>query len=83
MKETCTVCMHRCRLKPGQFGRCGARKNVNGMIVCENYGRITALALDPIEKNRFLCFILGASYCLWEASDATYTVPSARTMTFP
>lgn len=51
MKETCTVCMHRCRLKPGQFGRCGARKNVNGMLVCENYGRVTALALDPIEKK--------------------------------
>lgn len=43
--------MHRCRLKPGQFGRCGARKNVNGMLVCENYGRVTALALDPIEKK--------------------------------
>lgn len=60
MKETCTVCMHRCRLKPGQFGRCGARKNVNGMIVCENYGRITALALDPIEKKPLSMFYPGS-----------------------
>ena len=52
--------MHRCRLKPGQFGRCGARKNVNGMIVCENYGRITALALDPIEKKPLSMFYPGS-----------------------
>lgn len=60
MKETCTVCMHRCRLTPGQFGRCGARKNVNGMLVCENYGRVTALALDPIEKKPLSMFYPGS-----------------------
>lgn len=60
MKETCTVCMHRCRLKPGQFGRCGARKNVNGMLVCENYGRVTALALDPIEKKPLSMYYPGS-----------------------
>ena len=74
--------MHRCRLKPGQFGRCGARKNVNGMIVCENYGRITALALDPIEKKP-LMFYPGSIILSVGSFDATYTVPSARTMTFP
>ena len=43
--------MHRCTLSPGQTGLCGARKNENGKIVCANYGRITSLALDPIEKK--------------------------------
>ena len=51
MKTTCQVCMHRCTLSPGQTGLCGARKNENGKIVCSNYGRITSLALDPIEKK--------------------------------
>ena len=51
MKITCQVCMHRCTLSPGQTGLCGARKNENGKIVCANYGRITSLALDPIEKK--------------------------------
>lgn len=51
MKTTCQVCMHRCALSPGQTGLCGARKNENGKIVCANYGRITSLALDPIEKK--------------------------------
>lgn len=52
MKEAvCQVCIHGCRLKPGQWGMCGARKNENGKIVCGNYGQITSLALDPIEKK--------------------------------
>ncbi len=43
--------MHRCSLEPGQRGLCRARKNDGGQIVCENYGRITSIALDPIEKK--------------------------------
>ncbi len=51
MKTICRVCMHRCALEPGQTGLCRARKNKGGEIVCENYGRITSLALDPVEKK--------------------------------
>ena len=51
MKTTCSVCMHHCRLSPGQTGLCRARKNVDGIIKCDNYGQITSLALDPIEKK--------------------------------
>lgn len=51
MKTTCQVCIHHCTLSPGQTGLCGARKNVDGEVVCANYGQITSLALDPIEKK--------------------------------
>lgn len=51
MKTICQTCMHRCALEPGQAGLCGARKNEGGQVICENYGRITSLALDPIEKK--------------------------------
>lgn len=51
MKTVCQVCMHHCSLSPGQTGLCGARKNENERIVCANYGRITSIALDPIEKK--------------------------------
>ena len=57
---TCQVCMHHCSLEPGQRGRCRARKNDNGVIVCENYGRITALALDPVEKKPLRRFYPGS-----------------------
>ncbi len=51
MKTVCQVCMHHCALEPGQTGMCRARKNEGGKIICENYGRITSIALDPIEKK--------------------------------
>lgn len=51
METTCKVCIHHCRLAPGQTGRCGARKNVEGTVICENYGLLTSMALDPIEKK--------------------------------
>lgn len=51
MEAICTVCMHHCHLMPGQRGICRARKNVDGKIICENYGYLTAMALDPIEKK--------------------------------
>ena len=56
MEKICQVCMHHCKLSPGQWGLCRARKNEGGEIVCESYGQVSSLALDPIEKkplNRF------------------------------
>ena len=60
MKTVCQTCMHHCALSPGQMGICMARKNVNGKIVCTNYGRITSLALDPIEKKPLHMFYPGS-----------------------
>lgn len=51
MSVTCELCFHHCSLAEGQTGACRARANRNGAIVPLNYGRITALALDPIEKK--------------------------------
>lgn len=51
MEAVCTVCMHRCSLKEGQTGLCRARKNVGGSVRSINYGKITSIALDPIEKK--------------------------------
>ncbi len=56
----CPVCPHHCILKEGQTGLCHARKNVNGQIIAENYGRITSYALDPIEKKPLARFHPGA-----------------------
>lgn len=52
----CDVCFHRCEIQEGKLGFCGARTCKGGHVLSDNYGRITALALDPIEKkplNRF------------------------------
>ncbi|MCR5249309.1 MAG: AmmeMemoRadiSam system radical SAM enzyme [Lachnospiraceae bacterium] len=47
----CPVCIHHCDLKEGASGRCLARSCVGGRIVPANYGIVTSLALDPIEKK--------------------------------
>lgn len=60
MKAVCQVCMHRCQLEEGQFGICRARKNQDGKVVCENYGQVTSLALDPIEKKPLNMFHPGS-----------------------
>ena len=56
MKVQCDICPHRCVIEEGQTGFCRARGNKDGQIVDENYGVVTSIALDPIEKkplNRF------------------------------
>ena len=47
----CEVCFHHCDIPEGRRGFCGARTCAGGAVIPENYGRITALALDPIEKK--------------------------------
>lgn len=57
----CTLCPHQCRLHEGQFGLCRARRAVGGHVICENYGQLTALALDPIEKKPLARFHPGST----------------------
>lgn len=51
MNAACELCFHHCALAEGQTGLCRARANRDGRIVPLNYGRLTSLALDPIEKK--------------------------------
>ena len=51
MKTRCELCFHRCALDEGQTGACRARGCREGGIVPLNYGKLTSLALDPIEKK--------------------------------
>ena len=52
----CSVCFRHCEIEEGKTGFCGGRSCEDGKVIAANYGRITSLALDPIEKkplNRF------------------------------
>jgi len=51
MSVTCELCFHHCHLEEGQTGFCRARTCRNGAVVPLNYGKLTSLALDPIEKK--------------------------------
>ena len=56
----CHVCFRHCELKDGAVGFCGARTAENGRVTALNYGRITALALDPVEKKPLSRFCPGS-----------------------
>lgn len=56
----CDVCFRQCKIEEGQTGFCGARICRDGQLVAANYGRLTSLALDPIEKKPLKTFHPGS-----------------------
>lgn len=56
----CKVCYRHCDLKEGVLGYCGARICRDGEVVEANYGRVTSVALDPIEKKPLRHFFPGS-----------------------
>ena len=56
----CGLCPHHCHIAESETGLCAARTNRGGKIVCQNYGQITSLALDPIEKKPLYHFRPGS-----------------------
>ncbi|HEY5556863.1 AmmeMemoRadiSam system radical SAM enzyme [Acetobacterium sp.] len=59
-KVICELCPHHCHLNENQIGFCRARSNKDGVITAINYGRITSMALDPIEKKPLARFFPGS-----------------------
>lgn len=52
----CYLCPQQCHISKGSRGICGARQNIDGILYSLNYGEISSLGVDPIEKkplNRF------------------------------
>lgn len=47
----CRICPHNCILKEGKFGICRVRTLKDNVPVAINYGEVTSIAVDPIEKK--------------------------------
>ncbi len=60
-RVVCCLCPHRCRLGEGQLGICQARQNLQGKLYSLNYGQVSSIALDPIEKKSLRHFQPGSS----------------------
>lgn len=59
-KARCNICPHNCVLCEGQTGFCRARSNRGGVIKADNYGLVTSMFLDPIEKKPLYRFFPGS-----------------------
>lgn len=60
-RAVCGVCPHACALAEGQRGICRARAARGWQVVDENYGRVTSIALDPVEKKPLARFRPGST----------------------
>jgi pyruvate formate lyase activating enzyme len=56
----CNACERRCRIVPGGLGWCRTRQHHLGHLVTLNYGAVSSLAVDPIEKKPFNHFHPGS-----------------------
>ncbi len=59
-KILCALCPHGCELSEGQTGFCRARRAEGGRIRPLGYGRLTSIAIDPIEKKPLYHFHPGS-----------------------
>ncbi|MGM0436785.1 MAG: AmmeMemoRadiSam system radical SAM enzyme [Bacillota bacterium] len=50
-KVKCKLCPHQCLIKNGDNGICRVRKNKDGILYTINYGEISSIGVDPIEKK--------------------------------
>lgn len=55
----CNVCFRHCEIKEGKYGFCAARTCKDGHVIAGNYGKISSIALDPIEKKPLARFRSG------------------------
>ena len=56
----CNTCFRHCNIPEGGLGFCGARTCIDGKVTAANYGKVTSLALDPIEKKPLARFHPGS-----------------------
>jgi pyruvate formate lyase activating enzyme len=56
----CQLCPHNCLIQSGKSGKCKVRKNINGELWANTYGRVSAMNLDPIEKKPLFHFFPGS-----------------------
>ncbi|PWR74775.1 AmmeMemoRadiSam system radical SAM enzyme [Methanospirillum stamsii] len=64
----CNLCNHHCKISDTKTGICGVRRSIRGELIAETYGRVTAEAVDPIEKKPLFHFLPGTtSYSLGSA----------------
>ncbi|MEM3781500.1 MAG: AmmeMemoRadiSam system radical SAM enzyme [Candidatus Micrarchaeaceae archaeon] len=60
-KVMCTACARRCTIPEGSHGFCYVRQNKSGRLFLENYAKLAAIQLDPVEKKPFFHFWPGTT----------------------
>lgn len=59
-KVKCELCPHNCIINNGRSGICKVRVNQDGILISENYGLVSSIGFDPIEKKPLYHYYSGA-----------------------
>ena len=59
-KVQCSLCPHNCVISEGKSGVCKARVNNSGNLISDNYGHVSSIGFDPIEKKPLYHFYPGS-----------------------
>ena len=82
-KIHCYLCPHNCVIANGHIGKCNVRSHEAGELYTLNYGEVTSIALDPIEKNLYTILSLVQIFYQLEVLDAILSVAFVKTIISP
>lgn len=89
-KTRCGLCPRRCTISPGNVGYCKVRKNIDGTLYAQSYGKATHITIEKIETEALFNYMPGSDilslgnfgcnldcdYCQnWKYSQFQYTSP--------
>jgi len=74
-KVECHTCERHCVIPEGELGFCSTRKNVNGQLYTLEYGEISSISANPIEKKPFFHFYPGTKALTIGSWSCNFTCP--------
>jgi len=74
-RAVCLTCERSCDIPEGKLGFCRTRKNIAGKLYTLQYGDISAISANPIEKKPFFHFYPGSKALTVGSWSCNFTCP--------
>jgi len=74
-KIICRTCQRNCQIPQGELGFCQTRKNIDGKLYTLEYGDISTISANPIEKKPFFHFYPGSKALTVGSWSCNFTCP--------
>lgn len=74
-KVRCLTCERRCLIPEGRVGFCATRKNIGGQLYTLEYGDISSISANPIEKKPFFHFYPGTKALTMGGWSCNFSCP--------
>jgi pyruvate formate lyase activating enzyme len=71
----CRTCERSCKIAVGKLGFCKTRKNIDGKLYTLEYGDISSMSANPIEKKPFFHFFPGSRALTAGSYGCNFTCP--------